>query len=211
MFSDKNEAKAKDAQIQSINKGFDYATGMYGQGRDELKSGYGNAQGYFAPLAQGANSGYAAYGDATGANGADGMARARALFTASPGYQEGLDRGLDGLDRRAASRGMLGSGNTQIDTLKYANDYATTKYGDFVNNLSPYLGTATGIAGQQAGLSAGLSQELNTSLGNQGSLGFEKEIGIGNAIAGFEKGKDATGGNILKGIGTVAKAAAGFM
>lgn len=173
---------------------------MYGQGRDALKSGFGEAQGYFKPLMEGANSGYAAYGDATGANGADGMARARALFTASPGYQEGLDRGLDGLDRRAASRGMLGSGNTQIDTLKYANDYATTKYGDFVNNLSPYLGTATGIAGQQAGLSAGLGQELNTSLGNQGSLGFEKEIGIGNARAGFEKGKDQTGANILGGI-----------
>lgn len=210
LFSDKNEAKAKDLQIQGINSGFNYATGKYNEGRDALKSGFGDAQGYFAPLAQGANSGYAAYGDATGANGAAGMSRARELFTASPGYQEGLDRGLDSLDRRAASRGMLGSGNTQIDTLKYANDYADTKYNSYVDNLSPYLGAATGIAGSQAGLSAGLGQALDTSLGNQGSLGFQKEIGIGNAQAGFEKGKDQTGANILGAITGVAKTAAGF-
>lgn len=208
LFSDKNERKARDAQIGSINKGFDYATDFYGQGRDQLTSSYGDAKGYFAPLMGGANSGFNAYGDATGANGADGMARARELFTQNPGYQEGLDRGLDSLDRRAASRGMLGSGNTQIDTLKYATDYADTKYGNFVNNLAPYLGTATGIAGQQAGLATNFGSEMNTSLGNQGSLGFQKEIGIGNAAAEFEKGKDKTGGNILgavTGIGSLFK------
>ena len=45
----------------------------------------------FAPDQYGGTlqSGYQTLADATGANGAAGLARARALFTATPGYQEG--------------------------------------------------------------------------------------------------------------------------
>lgn len=87
------------------------------------------------------------------------------MFTQTPGYTEGLNYGLDAIDRRAASRGMLGSGNTNLDTLRFAQDYGSQKYGNYLAGLQPYVGAAastqgaasTGIAGVNTGL-AGLTQ-----------------------------------------------------
>jgi hypothetical protein len=54
--------------------------------------------------------------NALGLNGPQGNAAATAAFQSSPGYDFKVNQSLDALDRRAASRGMLGSGNTTLDT-----------------------------------------------------------------------------------------------
>src|SRR5690606_5334502 len=77
----------------------------------------------------------------------------------NPGFQFQLDTGLDALDRRAASRGMLGSGNTNLDTLGYATGLANQSYQNWLSGLSGLttLGanqTNVGAAGQAAGYGA---------------------------------------------------------
>lgn len=149
-----------------------------------------------------------AYGDATGANGPEGLARAKALFTQTPGYTEGLNMSLDQNDRRAASRGMLGSGNTVADTTKLATDYASQKYGDYASRLQPYLPANAGAVAGGAGVATGLGGALNANDISQGQLGFNKEAGIGNANAQAELAKYAASGNMWKAGMDFAKLAA---
>jgi hypothetical protein len=50
-----------------------------------------------------------------------------------PGYQFGLDQGLKGVSNSAAARGGLLTGGAVKAADRYANDYATTKYGELAN------------------------------------------------------------------------------
>lgn len=52
---------------------------------------------------------------------------------AEPGYQFGLQQGLDNVQNTAAARGGLYSGNTLRALTRYGNDYATTRYNDAWN------------------------------------------------------------------------------
>lgn len=52
---------------------------------------------------------------------------------AMPGYQFGLDQGLKGVSNSAAARGGLLTGGAVKAADRYANDYATTKYGELAN------------------------------------------------------------------------------
>lgn len=197
LFSSDNEKAAAGMKIAGLNRGYDLASGAFGQGRDAATAQYGAALTPFQQLFAQGGQGAAAYGDAAGLGGPEGIARATANFQAGPGYQAGLASGLDAIDRRAASRGMLGSGNTNVDTARFATDYANQKFGDYVNRLSPYLSQQQGAASGLAGINTGLGNLLASSYGQQGQLGFQKEAGIGDANAAAELAKDATGQNIL--------------
>lgn len=205
LFSNANEEKAAQLKTQGLTQGYDLASGLFGQGRDAVNSYYGQAAQPFQQLFGQAGQGAAAYGDASGANGAEGLGRATSLFQQTPGYAAGLSTGLDALDRRAASRGMLNSGNNTQDTLKFANDYASQKYGQYLQGLQPYLGQQTTAAGGLAGVLTGQGGALNSSYGNQGLLGFQKETGIGNAQAAAELSKDNVGANVLGALGLGVK------
>lgn len=201
LFSNDNEEQAARDRIAGYNAGYGQASGSINKGLGELKDYYGQALKYFQPLAGQANAGYGAYADATGANGQEGLARANALFQAQPGYASGLSTGLDALDRRAASRGMLASGNNTQDTLKFASDYANQKYGDYVGRLSPFLSGAAGLAGAQAGLTSGMGDK-SLGVGQYlGDLGWKQQTGIGDANAAAELSKDQAGKNLLGLIG----------
>lgn len=191
IFSNSNAEDAANAKIAGLNAGYNQASGLYGQGRDAITNYYGQAQQPFqdilSTLTTGPGaSGYNAYADASGASGAAGLARARDLFTQTPGYQEGLDLSLNANDRRAASRGMLGSGNTVADTTKLATDYASQHYNDYLKGLQPYMATptqATSAAAGNAGVLTGEGGALNASYGNQGNLAYQTQVGAGNATA----------------------------
>jgi hypothetical protein len=125
--------------------------------------------GYFQNLYGG---GASAYGDASGANGPEGQARARAAFQADPGYGFQMDQGLQALQRTHAAAGNLASGNADADTLRFSQGLADQSYGNYVSRLQPYLG----MAGQgqlaatqgQAGALQNLGTTLHTSYGTQG-------------------------------------------
>jgi hypothetical protein len=210
LFSDKPAQNAAQAQIDSIKYGYsNLASPLYEAGRGALTENFGKAGDVYSGLRTGTQAGSDAYGDATGANGPEGLARARALFTSTPGYTEGINMALDQNDRRAASRGMLGSGNTIADTTKLAGDYASQKYGQYTNALQPYLGANAGAAAGQAGVYQGLGTGLNASDMSQGQLGFNAAAGIGNAQAQAELAKYQTSGNFINALLGAAKLGTG--
>lgn len=190
IFTTDAQDAAAESQKAGLNAGYTQASGLLGQGRDALTTNYAAAlQPFNTALTQATTTGtkgYDAYADASGANGPEGLARAKQNFQATPGYSEGLNMGLDQNDRRAASRGMLGSGNTSADTIKFANDYASQKYGQYTAGLSPYTNNPaqiTGIASGMAGVNTGLGNALNQSYGQQASSAYGTQTGIGNANA----------------------------
>lgn len=126
--------------------------------------------------------------DVLGLGGADGSARAMSAFHgANPGYQFQMDQGLDALDRRAASRGMLSSGNTNLDTLNYSQGLADQSFGDWFDRLmggidrqSSALGDLTTQAGQVGATRMGTTADigaLGMAANNQTAAG--KEAGQG--------------------------------
>jgi hypothetical protein len=141
--------------------------------------------------------------DALGLGGGDGKARAMAAFQdTNPGYQFQMDQGLDAIDRRAASRGMLGSGNTNLDTINYASGVADQSFGNWFDRLTQGVDRQTGVLGDmttQAGNTGA------TKLGVTGSLGSARMQLNNQEAAGREAGQ---GGfwDILDGIAGAAGA-----
>lgn len=207
IFSGDAQKDAAQQRIAGIQAGQTAATGAIDSGLGDLRRYYGVADNYFAPLSEAAGRRTSAYDDASGVNGPEGMARARAMFTASPGYQEGFDSGLAALDRRAAARGMVGSGNTSADTLKFASDYANQKYGDYVSRLAPYVGNDASVAGARAGLQTALGDKSYEAGVAKGGIGYQSNVGIGNANADAAMADYNASGNLwntLIGAGKVA-------
>lgn len=141
------------------------------QGMDEanqkLGTAYGTARGDLTGPNPYQPSYDAAFGDkgsltmlknALGLNGPEGAAAATAAFQGGPGYQFKMDQGLQALDRSAAARGLTGSGNQSIDTIKFAQGTADQGWQDWENRLGGLttLGqtAAQGIQGNNNSLAA---------------------------------------------------------
>jgi len=69
------------------------------------------------------------------------------------GYQFNLDQGNQAINRSAAARGMLGSGNVLAELAKYGQGMASTEYGGQVDRLSNLMQGA-----QQFGVQSGYYQ-----------------------------------------------------
>lgn len=165
-------ANAKAGANSALDTGLGYARPLYGQAYDDFNS-----------LAGKFGKGMDAYLDATGVNGADGIARAGSVFKELPGYSGGLNTGIDLLERRAAARGDLGGGNTSADTIRFASDYDAGKYKDYVAGLSPNLAGASsataggaGVLGSQAGAELGVA-------GQRANFDYNAATGTGQANA----------------------------
>jgi hypothetical protein len=216
LFTTDAQEKAAGDQITGINAGKDQAFGYLGNGRDFLTNAFTNAKTDYWPAVDLVNgpgkAGYGAFADATGATGPEGLARAKALFTATPGYTEGINMALDQNDRRAAARGMLDSGGTIADTTKLATDYSNQKYGDYVSRLAPFTsvpGQATAIASGQAGVDTGMGTAVNNSFGTQAQFANNAALGVGNANASADLASLDASKNIWGAAMQVAKLIAG--
>lgn len=212
LFSSDNAEEAARLKAAGLQAG---RTEAYGQ----LDKGFTNATGYydkalvpFADLYARGSKGYDTYLDATGVNGAEGIARAGALYKQLPGYSAGQTTGLDLLERRAAARGDLGGGNTSADTIRFASDYDSQKYKDFLSSLSGQAGIAqAGAAGQGAilGQEGSLAYDVGSKKAN---YGWNTETGIGNANADAEMAKQQASANFwgaLMGTANMATKAIG--
>lgn len=213
-FTAKNAKSGAMANAWGAQQGMASANGLFNNAQDEIRKGVSQADAFFAPLGSTVErgmAGYNAYGDAAGANGAEGAARARAMFTQMPGYQEGLQGGLDALDRRAAARGMLNSGNTMQDTLKFANDYASQRFGDYRAGLAPYLnapGQEMQLANARAGLYTGQGSALANILAQMANNNRQGYQQTGAAMGDFYKANDQASANQIGGIMKAADIAA---
>jgi len=133
-------------------------------------------------------------------------------YQADPGYGFRLKRGLDAMERTAAARGGLLSGNQLRGAMEFGQDLASQEYGNAFNRyqteraniLNPLqsLGgvgqTATNTLTNAAGnLGAGMAN----AYGNLGSVLNANAIGAGNARASAYMGTaNALSGAVGQGL-----------
>lgn len=213
LFTNDNEEEAARQKAAGLRAGQTAAYGALDTGYNTASGLYDKARAPFESLYARGSKGYDTFLDATGVNGAEGLARAGELFKSIPGYSGGLNTGLDLLERRAAARGDLGGGNTSADTIKYASDYDAQKYKDFLSGLAPNINVASSGASGTAGI-YGTQGNLAASIGSEkAKYGYGTETGIGNANAeatmANEKSSQNFWGALLGGANLATKAFGG--
>jgi hypothetical protein len=166
-----SEAPALNDIATSTQGGINYLTGGEVTGRADITGATDKAVGairggetealkYYDPYAATGTAANTSYANALGLNGAAGREQAVNDFRVTPGYEFALNQGLQELDRRAASRGMLGSGNTSIDTLDYAHGLSDQEYGDYLDRLLGQQQMGVNVAGSQAGIRTGAAGDV---------------------------------------------------
>lgn len=200
----KKAAKANMAMLSGLKtEGMNYID----QGQQQSQGYLNEAKGLYGDLTGTAQGNLGYYKDALGLNGAQGSADALSRFQTGPGYDFTLNQGLDALNRTAAARGQLNSGNTNIDTLRYATGLADNTWQSYLNNLQGYdqqqnNNMLTGIAGQ-AGALGGLSNLTQGGVDQRLNLASEivnGQMGANNQLA-QARNQGASAGLSLLGLG----------
>lgn len=198
--ADKNRGLYNDYQ----SKGQGYLSTGYDTARGDLN----NALGSYAPLsALGSKYGGASTMllNALGVNGPSGNAAAQSAFTAAPGYQAGIDQGLDAISRRRAAAGMNNSGNADLDALTFGQNAQNQQYNTWLQSLgsfiNPELSATSGAASGQAGVYGGLGTLATNNAQNQVGLLGNTTTGLASANNLQAQGESAGAKNLL-GLGT---------
>lgn len=111
-------------------------------------------------------------------------------FQASPGYQFALDQGLRAIQRSAAGRGMLDSGQTLKALMQYGQGLANQEYGNYLNRLAALSGIGQTAVGQGIGAAnafgSGAMQGSNLLANILADIGAAEGAGtmrMGNTLA----------------------------
>ena len=105
-------------------------------------------------------------------------------FTQTPGYQFGLEQGLDAIEGSAAARGNLMSGATLQGLQSYAQDYASNQYQNWLGNQMRLGQMGQNAAAQQATQGQAYANNTGNYLTDAGRAGAAGTIGAANALAG---------------------------
>jgi hypothetical protein len=210
-FSAAPGQKAALDQVNALNQGKGDLEAQFSLGRDALTTNYAKAlQPYtqeFSDYSKGTDS----LADALGLNGPGGSARAVSAFQANPGYQFQLNQGLNAANAKAAATGMGASGNNLIDLNNYAQGQANQGWGNYINQLNPYLGARAGAAGGIAGVNTGFGNALNANYTGVGNALYGADASIGKAQAGGDMaGYNASSNLIGAGLGLANAAGNAF-
>lgn len=189
--------KGAQQRFDSIITGTKAAAARLGEGLEGYKGYADKAMAQYDPYTGQAQAGYSLYGDALGLNGAAGNSRAVDAFSTSPGYQFQLDQGQQALERSASARGMLGSGNTMADIMRYSQGVADQSYGSWLDRLSGLGSQGIGMAGARAGIQTGTGGKVYETGDSMADLAWNAATSAGNAAADKEVAK---GQGILGGI-----------
>jgi hypothetical protein len=232
LFGGGAEKEAADKNRALYNSYQDQGQGYLSGGYNAATGYLGEALGAYSPLSALANQygqGTTMYLNALGLNGQGGNDAANAAFQNNPGYQSGLQAGLDAINRRRASAGMLNSGNADQDAQTFGQNLQNQQYNNWLTNLSGLnnnalqatTGAATGQAGVYGGLGSLATQNAQDEIGLLGNTtsgltnannlqaqgeaaGAKNLLGLGTSLLGLGTGGGGTvGGSILKGIGSL--------
>jgi len=209
------EANARAARAAGFGEASKYLT----EGTEKASQYFNTATGRWEPLVATAKSGYDAAADASGANGPEGLARARAAYESSGAYGTGLTRSNDEIQRRMASMGLSASSNNLQAVSDNTADLMQKGYFTYANNLMPWLQQANTVAGAQSGIDVGqggLWQSHGAKLGDwrtgqatadASSYSKEGDIKLGagkNLFEGIMGGLKLAGNIIAPGSGELA-------
>ena len=213
LFSTQPAQNAAGDIQRGYNTGATTANTTLGNAQGGADALYGQAYQPFSNLINSTGAGATAYGNATGVNGQAGIDAAGSTFKSLPGYSGGLTTGIDQVNRTAASRGMLGGGQTSADEIKFASDYDANKYGNYVSSLAPYLGANQSAVSGGANV-LGSEAGTNTAIaGQQAQNSNQAAIGGGNAqgqadLAPYQASSNFWGA--LTGLGSLGLKASGI-
>lgn len=196
IFSNKNAQDAANAQSAGLTAGYNAASGALNTGLANAANYYNTALSGYAPLAATANQGYQSFADALGLNGPAGTARTVSQFQTSPGYQTQLNAGLDAIDRGAAARGTLASGGTLAAEEKYGQNLADQTWNQYLGNLGSYNQLAPNLAGATSNLDTQLGQLNYNNAQNLANLGWNTNVGQGNAQANADLANNNASANM---------------
>jgi hypothetical protein len=198
--ADKNRAELAQYQTKGL--------GALDSGLTNSKTALDNAGGIYSGLQNKYGAGSSLYLDALGVNGGDKAQAAQSNFTTNPGYQQGIDAGIDVLNRRRASGGMLDSGNADLDALTYGQNQQNQQYNGWLDRLgglvNPEMTAASGAAGNQTNLANLYQGDATNRIGLYGNVA-SGNIGANNYQAAGEAAgaKNALGGALsLATLGT---------
>lgn len=208
-------ASAHGARVGAV-WGADRLTDSQDRVLNQLDTGHLGAQGFlgqagnlYSGMTQQGQQGLDKYNALTLGSGADIQ---RAL-EGNAGYQFNLGQGLQALQRTRAAQGMLGSGNTDADTLAFAQGLAGNQLAAERAALNPYLGMYTGGIQGQAGTLGQQANETTDFYGNRGSVidnTTKSIVGLGTqALQAGDQAKSQNQANMIN-VGTgIAKLALG--
>ncbi|WMT88279.1 hypothetical protein NO932_06620 [Pelagibacterium sp. 26DY04] len=208
-------------QANAANRAASRNTDLANQYRDEglgyLDAGTERAAGYldqvgglYEPLSELGMRGANMRANALGLNGAEGTAAAQEAFQTGPGYQFALDQGLQALERRGAAQGRLQSGQTGIDTMKYATGLADQSWNNWLGNLGSYDNMALAGAAGQGGALNNLANLYTGDAAQRVDLTggvLQSIMGANNQRAA---GQQAFGASVGNALGSLGGALGGF-
>ncbi len=206
--ADKNRALYQQYGTDStgfLDKGLNGSLGALGEARD--------AYAPLSDLARKYTGGTDMLLNALGINGASGSTAAKSAFTTSPGYDAGINAGLDVLNRRRAAAGMLDSGNADQDAQIFGQNSQNKEWNGWLdrlgginnNALSATSGAASGIAGVDTNVAGVYGTDATNRVGVAGNV----TSGNSNANVLQAQGEAAGARNLLGAGLSVASLAAG--
>jgi hypothetical protein len=191
--------KASDAQAQSAREALALQKQMYDQtvARNQpwLNTGMGANNKLATLLGTGGNAGDAGYGSMT-----NNFSMADYLNNQDPGYQFGINTGINTLNAQNAATGGLNSGASMKAAQRYGVDYAGTKYNEAFNR---YMNNRSNVYNMLSGQSAvGQNSANNTGAAgaNYANAGGADITGAGNAAASGYIGSANAYNNAIGGI-----------
>lgn len=105
-------------------------------------------------------------------------------FQQTPGYQFGLQQGMDAVEARGAVNGGVNSGSTLTALNRFGQDYATGEYNNYLNRLGGLMSSGQNAAGQQAAAGQNYAQGAGNAYANIGNAQAAGIIGVNNALQG---------------------------
>jgi hypothetical protein len=213
IFSSDDAVKAAQAQQTALQTAQAQAQPLLQQGLQQGTQSYTQGVAPFLQNLGTTQAGQTAYGNALGLGGPQGNAQAVANFQGSPGYQYQLDQATQNYMRNQASTGALGSGNTAAGITGLASNLANQNWQQYVGNLQPFIGASTANAGGALQGYSGLANLQNQNLGQQASMLYGTNVGVGNAQAAAAMAPYQASQNLwnfgLNAAKTIGQAAAG--
>lgn len=107
----------------------------------------------------------------------------------TPGYQFRLGQGVNAIDRSAAARGMLNSGNRLYDLENYSQGLASTEYDNQINRLAL-------LSGAQTGSPAAAAQALMQGVTSGYQMQDDRYGDMMEALAHLQGGRNGGLGNL---------------
>lgn len=155
---------------------------------NQLTAAYTDVNNLFDPYVETGLKAYGSLGALQGLGTDADRQAAMGKFQTSPGYDFRMQEGVNAIDRSAAARGSLMSGQTLKALNEYGQGLASQEYGDYYNRLAGLADTGANASSNLA--TARLQTAGNTSA-NLAQIGQNKTnqlIGQGNALSNIFSG-----------------------